>query len=312
MPTPASILERTHAAAHLISNALDIDCVIVGPESQIALELPPNHLGNCFCQRLQAFTGKEITIDHFFNRCDQISTDDGEESFYIYNCPYGLANIIVPAFDGRSFVAALQIGPILTSSPDELLMKHGVISRGTNEEALQDIRQYLSGLPSGSISFIMSIAKMAKALITDDTLVLKSLDMDRDIDESNLDLDERGDVACAIQEFVLSNFTNNEISLDMVAKHVYVHPSYVSRIFSKKFNSHFRAYVNELRVDLAKEMLANTDKSVGDICHEVGFSDHSYFNKVFKQFYGTTPSKYRDKVRAEGKKSQNATAEDSE
>ena len=153
MPTPASILERTHAAAHLISNALDIDCVIVGPGSQIALELPPNHLGHCFCQRLQALTGKEITIDHFFSRCDQISSNDNE-SYYIYNCPYGLANVIVPAFDGHSFIAALQIGPILTSSPDELLMKHGAISRGTNEEALQDIKQYLTGLPSGSISSI--------------------------------------------------------------------------------------------------------------------------------------------------------------
>ncbi len=298
MLTPASILERTHAAAHLISNALDIDCLIVGPESQIALELPPNHLGHCFCQRLQALTGKETAIDHFFSRCSQISEGENDESYFIYNCPYGLANIIVPAFDNGTFVAALQIGPILTDSPDELLMKHGAMSQGINVKDLQDVRNYLSGLPSGGISFIVSIAKMAKALITDEDLVLKSLSLEQDIDKSRIDSDEKNDVACAIQEFVLSNFTNNEISLEMVAKHVYVHPSYVSRIFSRKFGSHFRAYVNELRVDLAKDMLAKTDKSVGDICHEVGFSDHSYFNKVFKQYFGITPSKYRDQARA--------------
>ena len=299
MLTSVSILERTHAAAHLISNALDIDCLIVGPESQIALELPPNHLGHCFCQRLQALTGRGSNIDHFFSRCDQISSGGDEESYYVYNCPYGLANIIVPAFDNGTFIAALQIGPILTTSADELLMKHGALSRGTNNESLQEIKNYLTGLPSGGISFIMSIAKMANALITDEELVLKSLSMDQDISNSDLDPEAKSDVVCAIQEFVLSNFTNNEISLDMVAKHVYVHPSYVSRIFAKQFNSHFRAYINQLRVDLAESMLANTDKSVGDICHEVGFSDHSYFNKVFKQLRGTTPSKYREQLNAE-------------
>lgn len=300
MFSSVSILERTHAAAHLISNALDIDCLIIGPESKIALELPPNHLGNCFCQRLKALTGEEIKIDRFFSRCEQISASGNVESFYIYNCPYGLANIIVPAFDNNTFVAALQIGPVMTKNPDEMLIEHGVISHGTRIEDLQDIRQYLSDLPSGNISFILSIAKMAKALISDESLVLKSLDMDENIEAKTSSPEEKSDIVCAIQEFILNNFTNNEISLDMVAKHVYVHPSYISRIFSRQFNCHFRSYVNSLRIDLAKKLLANTTKSVGDIGHEVGFSDHSYFNKVFKQQYGITPSEYREQERAKG------------
>ena len=299
MLSSVSILERTHAAAHLISNALDIDCLIIGPESKIALELPPNHLGNCFCQRLQALTGEEIKIDHFYSRCEQISASGNVESFYIYNCPYGLANIIVPAFDKDTFVAALQIGPVMTKTADEMLIEHGVISGGTRMEDLQELKQYLDSLPSGSISFILSIAKMAKALITDESLVLKSLSMDTDIDASMSNPTEKTDIVCAIQEFILNNFTNNDMSLDMVAKHVYVHPSYISRIFSRQFNCNFRSYVNDLRIDLAQKMLVNTSKSVGDIGHDVGFSDHSYFNKVFKQQHGITPTEYRERARAE-------------
>ena len=102
---------------------------------------------------------------------------------------------------------------------------------------------------------------------------------------------------CSIQEYIVANFTNNDMSLDMVAKHVYVHPSYISRIFSQQFNTPFRTYINGLRVNLASELLDTTDKSIGDICHEVGFSDHSYFNRVFKSIRGLTPSEYRNRPR---------------
>jgi len=52
-----------------------------------------------------------------------------------------------------------------------------------------------------------------------------------------------------------------------------------------------------LRVNLASELLDTTDRSIGDICHDVGFSDHSYFNRVFKSIRGLTPSEYRNRSR---------------
>ena len=299
MLSPVSIIERIYAAAYLVNNVLDLDCVVVGSETQITLELPANHLGNCFCQRIQAITEKSNDINHFFSRCEQISTSAEDASYAVYNCPHGLANIIVPAFDGGQFVAALQIGPIMTSTPDDLLLRHGALSRGADVGALEELRDYLGSLPKGNISYIMTIAKLVNALINDGNLAFKSFTMEEDMANSKFDSTVHDDIVCSVQEFVVDNFTNNEISLDMVAKHVYVHPSYVSRIFSKQFNSHFRSYINGLRINLAADMLANTDKSVGDICHEVGFSDHSYFNKVFKQLRGVTPSEYRNQIKAD-------------
>ena len=299
MLSPISAIERVYAAAYLVNKALDLECIIVNTESQIALELPADHLSNCFCQRIQSITGKANDIDHFFARCDQISEHVDGEAYAVYNCPHGLANIIVPAFEDGRFVAALQIGPIMTSTPDELLLRHGALSRGADIAKLEELRTYLADLPQGNISYIMAVAKMANTLVSDENLAFKSTSMEQDISNAKLSSNVRSDIVCAVQEFVIDNFTNNEISLDMVAKHVYVHPSYVSRIFSKQFNSHFRSYINGLRINLAADMLINTEKSVGDICHEVGFSDHSYFNKVFKQLRGVTPSEYRAQARDE-------------
>ncbi|MBQ9069615.1 MAG: helix-turn-helix domain-containing protein [Eggerthellaceae bacterium] len=297
MPSSLSMVESLYACAYLVSSVLGYDCVLVGPESQVSLELPPNHLSGCFCKRMESITGKVSNIDHFFSRCEQISQGASNETYAVYNCPHGLTNIIVPAYENGKYVAALQIGPIMTSESDDLLLRHGLLSRGADAKELDSLRDYLDSLPKGSISSIMTIAKVINALVTDDNLVFRSLSMDKDIEDARLEPDIGDDIVCSVQEFVVNNFTDNEMSLDMVAKHVYVHPSYVSRIFSNQFNTPFRSYVNGLRINLAAKMLAETDSSIGDICHEVGFSDHSYFNKIFKQQRGVTPSEYRARLK---------------
>ena len=295
MSDSVAIIEKLHATGHLLSNSIGFSCAIVGPEKEITLEMPPNHVGACFCKRIESMTGKERSIDHLFTHCDRVSKRGDDGTYAVYHCPYGLANIIIPAFDGKQFVAALQIGPIRTSDVDELLLNQNLLSQGVSGDKLDKLRAYLETLPSGSISYVMSIAKLANSLITDDDLVFKSLSLERDIDTARVDLDLSDDLLCSIQQYIVENFTDNDMSLDLVAKHVYVHPSYISRIFSQQFNTPFRTYINGLRVNLASKMLDETDKSIGDICHEVGFSDHSYFNRVFKSIRGLTPSEYRNR-----------------
>ena len=52
-------------------------------------------------------------------------------------------------------------------------------------------------------------------------------------------------------------------------------------------------YVNYLRVDRAKLLIENSDKSISEILAEVGFYDFSHFTKIFKRYYGYSPSQYR-------------------
>ena len=298
MSDSVAIIERLHATAHLLNTAIGFECTIVGPEREITLEMPPNHVGACFCSRVEALTGKERSIDHLFAHRDQISRSSSDKAYSIYHCPYGLTNIIVPAFNGKQFVAALQIGPIRTTSTDELLINQNLLSQGVSGEKLDKVRAFLKQLPYGSISYVIDIAKLASTLISDPDIEFRSLSLDADIDRPPAELaDISDDLVCSIQQYIVENFTDNDMSLDLVAKHVYVHPSYISRIFSQQFNTPFRSYINGLRVNLASDLLDHTDKSIGDICHEVGFSDHSYFNRVFKSIRGLTPSEYRNRKR---------------
>ena len=52
-------------------------------------------------------------------------------------------------------------------------------------------------------------------------------------------------------------------------------------------------YLSELRIEKAKELLADVTINVKDIGQKVGYRDSSYFTKVFKRFTGVTPSEYR-------------------
>jgi YesN/AraC family two-component response regulator len=54
-----------------------------------------------------------------------------------------------------------------------------------------------------------------------------------------------------------------------------------------------KEYVNKKRIEAAYAMLQERKKQVIEICFESGFSDLSYFYKVFKKAYGKTPKAFR-------------------
>jgi AraC-like DNA-binding protein len=58
-------------------------------------------------------------------------------------------------------------------------------------------------------------------------------------------------------------------------------------------NQTFQEYLNTLRLNHAKILVATTEKRLIDICIECGFSDYRYLYKAFKESFGCTPYEYR-------------------
>lgn len=92
--------------------------------------------------------------------------------------------------------------------------------------------------------------------------------------------------------YISQNF-NKQITLEKVAEHVHLHPSYFSTVFKQSTGSSFKEYLNMVRIEESKRLLTNTDFSIIDIAVSVGFEDQSYFSKVFKKYTGITPKHYR-------------------
>ncbi|MFI3326140.1 MAG: PocR ligand-binding domain-containing protein [Clostridia bacterium] len=86
-----------------------------------------------------------------------------------------------------------------------------------------------------------------------------------------------------------------KISLEEVAKSVFLSPSYLSRIFKQETGISFNKYLNNIRVEKSKTLLLTNEIKLADIALLVGFEDQSYYTKVFKRTTGVLPSLYRDK-----------------
>lgn len=84
-----------------------------------------------------------------------------------------------------------------------------------------------------------------------------------------------------------------EISRDDVANVACLSPSHFSRVVKQSFGHSFTDLFARMRIDKAREMLVRTDKSLIHICLDCGFSDQSYFTKVFQKYVGKTPGEYR-------------------
>lgn len=95
-------------------------------------------------------------------------------------------------------------------------------------------------------------------------------------------------------EYIRQNYSK-KITLEDVAGHVYLSPSYFSKIFKNEVDVSFSNYLNRLRVENSKRLLLNSDLSLSEVSEMLGFEDQSYFSKVFKKSTGVTPSKYRQR-----------------
>lgn len=68
---------------------------------------------------------------------------------------------------------------------------------------------------------------------------------------------------------------------------------YLSRKFYKEMGIHLSDYINEVRLGRAKTMLATTDMSLESISERLHYTSRNYFSKVFRKYYGISPSQYR-------------------
>lgn len=85
-----------------------------------------------------------------------------------------------------------------------------------------------------------------------------------------------------------------KLSLEDMARSVYLSPSYFAKIFKEEQGCTFREYLTAYRIEKSKALLLNKSIRIADISAMVGFEDQSYFTKVFKRIVGTSPNKFRE------------------
>ena len=89
---------------------------------------------------------------------------------------------------------------------------------------------------------------------------------------------------------------NEKISLDQIARNMYLSPFYISKIFKSETGDTPINHLIRVRMEKARELLEQKkDASIQDIALCVGYDDAYHFSKLFKKHFGQSPSKYRKK-----------------
>ena len=99
------------------------------------------------------------------------------------------------------------------------------------------------------------------------------------------------------QNIVKERYMEADISLDEICAVLGVSNSYFSSVFKKEAGKSFISYLTDYRMDIAAEMILNTDEKSYTIAEKVGYLDANYFSYVFKKKFGVSPSKYRASVK---------------
>jgi two-component system response regulator YesN len=107
-----------------------------------------------------------------------------------------------------------------------------------------------------------------------------------------IDAANEQDLIPKIRRYLTENFQKS-ISLKELSKIFNINPYYLSQLFKKKTGQNYSDYLSRLRVDRTKELLIKTDMRVYEICETVGYTDTTYFSKLFERICGCTPSEYR-------------------
>ena len=92
--------------------------------------------------------------------------------------------------------------------------------------------------------------------------------------------------------YIQDNY-GKKISLASVADHVGLSSGYLCRIFKDETGVSINSYINNLRMTRAGELLADKNSYIKEVAISVGFEDQLYFSRLFKRYYGVTPSEYR-------------------
>ena len=261
-------------------------------------------------------------------RCDALAGLEAVrlERPYIYLCHCGIVDVAVPVMVGDKYLGAVMFGQVRLMNKDAekaVRLVNEISSFQAEEEAARkDLLEMYERLPEMEYERIVEIADLINSIVkyTVDRAVKSRnqaetyqwlLKMNAEEEGARTEIQElRAPVSpqqsstraqdpvkpsSAIYPAIafIRDHPRENVSMKEMADLCHLSPSYFSRLFNREIGESFVNYVNRQKIELAKEQLRGTSKSVAQIAADVGYLNVSNFIAVFKRMEGVTPSLYR-------------------
>lgn len=93
-------------------------------------------------------------------------------------------------------------------------------------------------------------------------------------------------------KYIRENYNNN-INLNIIANHLHVNSSYLSRLYKKETGDTLIDALNRYRIEIAKKLLKRPSVKIFEVGSQVGIDDPAYFTHVFTKYCGCSPKEYK-------------------
>lgn len=221
--------------------------------------------------------------------------------------PKRISRVVFDELKERSLISCIKVGSVdeIKDTVDSLFKE-----LMDTPASINDCQIYL-------LSILTAILKMAKDLNVDtgsvfmlkDNLFVELYKL-RDLDEAKKWIlgicikvrgcvsKERQDSCRQIAEkaaqYVKDNYSDCEITIERVCKHLHISPAYFSTIFKREMKTTFLNYLINVRMEAARELLRTTNLKTLEIAKMVGYSEPNYFSYCFKKNFKISPTEYRN------------------
>ena len=112
--------------------------------------------------------------------------------------------------------------------------------------------------------------------------------------KNKLVFDEAAKLMEQIREYIDCHYMEN-LTAAALGNEIGISQGYLSQLIKKETGKTYSELIQQKKLEKAKELLRYSEKTVGEIAQETGYSDYYYFTKTFKRLTKMTPSEYRKK-----------------
>jgi len=230
-----------------------------------------------FCTEIR----KNPDADNVCRACDKKAFEKAqkERGLYLYPCDFGLYEAVTPLYDNNKIVGYMMLGQMLSSKSGS---KELVMWKSENYwKSLKDRRELLDRMPVIDYKNIKASATLMNVCASYLTLSGQVRANNPSKEQKMLDY---------VTEHFKENFTDKEVcSMFDISRTAYFNT------IKKTFGMTKTEYLNSLRAEEAKKLLASTHMTVKEISKNLGYNDQNYFARVFHKYTGVSPLDYRNK-----------------
>ena len=211
-------------------------------------------------------------------QCDKIACSRALEKkdTYIYKCRYGLIEAVSPLYNFGTLSGFLMMGQVAESEEEVSIAIGRLADLGITDESISSLKD---NLPYSDHEKIRSYVNIM-------TICAKYLTM------SNAISSTKPTVAELAKRYISENI-HKKIVIGDICDALKCSKSNLLTTFKRQYGITVNSYITELKLSAAISMLSDGDMTINEVACELGFSDQSYFSKVFSAKYGIPPSEYR-------------------